>query len=63
MHEFDKCNFCATRVKGEGYYFCIHPFCKNHSDYSLDVNKILNKADERNISIADVLALMREVNG
>ena len=60
MHEFDKCNFCSSRVVGEGYSFCSHPFCEDRSDYALDVNKIFNKADELNISITDLFNLIRE---
>lgn len=58
MHEFDKCNFCTSRNDG----ICNDPFCHYHSDYSVDVNKILYKADELNISVTDVLNLIRECN-
>jgi hypothetical protein len=62
MHEFDKCNFCGSSVKDDENDRCKHPYCFAHSDFSLDVNKILNKADKLNISVTDVLNLMREVN-
>lgn len=62
MHEFDRCNFCATYVEGDGDVFCIHPYCVCHSDYSLDISKVLKKADEMNLTVTDVLNLMREAN-
>lgn len=58
MHEFDKCNFCISRNDG----ICRDEFCSYRSDYSADVTKILNKADELNISVTDVLNLIRECN-
>lgn len=59
MHEFDKCNFCSSYSNGS----CSDIFCHGHSDYILDVAKILRKAIVMNISVTDVLNLMREVNG
>lgn len=59
MHEFDKCNFCSSQFEGS----CSDIYCHGHSDYSIDVGKVLSKADEMNISVTDVLNLMREVNG
>ena len=35
-------------------------FCKKHSYYRIDVNKILKKAGDLNISVTDVLNLIRE---
>lgn len=61
MHEFDKCRFCAQYRGNAGG--CVDAYCNgNHSSYVLDVNKILNKADELNISVTDVLNLIRECN-
>ena len=61
MHEFDKCHFCASYNLTEGW--CDNIWCdrKTHTDYILDVNKILNKAKEMGASISDVIALMNEV--
>lgn len=57
MHEFDKCRFCESILPTEG---CSDIYCKNHSDYCIDVYKILAKADELHISVTDVLNLIRE---
>lgn len=61
MHEFDKCHFCAQYDPAEDW--CRDIFCdrKTHSDYILDVKKILKKADDMRVNIADVIALMNEV--
>ena len=58
MHEFDKCNFCTSWQEG----CCYDMYCKDHSDYVLDVNKIFAKADERGVSVTDILNLIRECN-
>lgn len=58
MHEFDKCNFCTSWQEG----CCYDHYCKDHSDYILDVSKVLDKADEMGISVTDVLNLIRECN-
>ena len=61
MNEFDKCNFCESY--GEIYKnVCRNPFCRNHSSYLVDINKILKKADELKISVTDVLNLIKECN-
>ena len=61
MNEFDKCNFCESY--GEIYEnVCHNPFCRNHSGYQIDVNKVLKKADELKISVTDVLNLIKECN-
>lgn len=60
MHEFDKCHFCISYDPTDDW--CRDPLCDNHAHYVLDVNKILKKADERNISVTDVLNLIRECN-
>lgn len=62
MHEFDKCHFCAQYDAAEDW--CEDIFCEKprHTSYILDVNKVLAKANELNISVTDVLNLMRECN-
>ena len=60
MHEFDKCHFCISYDPSDDW--CRDPICDNHTHYILDVNKILKKADERGISVTDVLNLIREYN-
>ena len=61
MHEFDKCKFCASYNETEDW--CNDIFCdrKTHCDYILDVNKIIKKAREMQVSIADIIALINEV--
>jgi hypothetical protein len=62
MHEFDKCHFCTAYDPVSDS--CIDIYCEKskRTSYILDVNKILAKADEHNITVTDVLNLMREVN-
>ena len=60
MHDFDKCRFCTGYNVSEDW--CDDALCVDHSDYCLDVTKILNKADELNVSITDILNLIRECN-
>lgn len=61
MNEFDKCRFCESYGEIDKDQ-CYEGFCMKHSCYRLDVNKILKKADELNISVTDVLNLIRECN-
>ena len=61
MKEFDKCNFCESY--GEIYENeCTNPCCWCHSGYRVDANKVLKKAEELEISVTDVLNLIRECN-
>lgn len=61
MNEFDKRNFCESYV--EIYEnVCRNPFCRYHSSYRVNVNKVLKKADELKISVTDVLNLIHECN-
>ena len=61
MKEFDKCYFCESY--GEIYEnVCHNPFCRNHSSYLVDINKVLKKADELKISVTDVLNLIKACN-
>ena len=59
MDEFDKCKFCLSYDSGYG---CDDDICRDHCHYRIDVKKIIDKADERNISVTDVLNLIRECN-
>lgn len=61
MDEFNKCKFCCSYDSYEG---CEDPVCNssNHICYRMDVQKIIAKADERGISVTDVLNLIYEVN-
>ena len=60
-NEFDKCNFCESY--GEIYENeCTNPCCWCHSSYRVDANKVLKKAEELEISVTDVLNLIRECN-
>lgn len=61
MNDFDKCNFCSSMTE-DGCKDANANFCYGHGHYRLDVNKILNKADELKISVTDVLNLIRECN-
>lgn len=59
MHEFDRCKFCETSdVNGK----CADIYCVGYCDYIMDVKKIINKADEMGVTIADIIALIKECN-
>ena len=60
MHEFNKCRFCTSY--DDCTHVCRDVYCEQltRSDYILDVNAIFAKADERGISVTDVLNLIRE---
>ena len=58
-NEFDKCNFCESYGEIREDHCDVY-FCKKHSYYRIDVNKILKKAGDLNISVTDVLNLIRE---
>ena len=58
MHEFDRCRFCDSFVDGD----CIDIYCEGHSDYVMDVKKIIAKADEMGVRISDIVALIKESN-
>ena len=62
MHEFDKCHFCASYDPTDDW--CSDFFCDraSHSDYILDVRKVLKKAEDMGITVTDVLNLIRECN-
>lgn len=62
MHEFDKCHFCAKYDATDDW--CDDAYCERqrHTDYILDVNKVLAKADELSISVTDVMNLIWECN-
>ena len=57
MNEFDKCRFCQSYDEEKG---CADITCWSRYHYRLDVDKIINKAKERGISVTDVLNLIRE---
>lgn len=66
MHEFDKCCFCqyynprSARLDKCSYYSATH-YCLDRGAFILDVSKVIDKAKLYNISVTDVLNLMREV--
>lgn len=61
MNEFDKCNFCESY--GEIYENeCTNPCCWCYSSYRVDANKVLKKAEELEISVTDVINLIKECN-
>lgn len=53
-NEFDKCYFCRCYDEFED---CEYG-CDNKAGFEPDHDKIINKAKEKNISVADVIALM-----
>lgn len=66
MHEFDKCRFCyyhnpkSALIDKCTYYSTTH-YCLNRGAFILDTCKVIDKAKQYEISVTDVLNLMREV--
>lgn len=62
IHEFDKCHFCSNydpnRKDKCGYQY----MCDKQIGFYLDVSKLIEKAKFYDISVADVLSIMNEVN-
>ena len=54
MREYDKCNFCKWYDIYEG---CEQP-CSNKDCFEANTNKIIAKANEDGITVADVIALI-----
>lgn len=52
--EFRKCNFCSYYDEYEGCEWG----CNNYEDFKPDNNRIITKAKEKGISVADVIALI-----
>lgn len=54
-NEFDKCYFCKSYDEYEGCEWG----CTNKEGFSPDHDRIIKKAKEKNISVQDVIALMK----
>lgn len=52
--EFRKCNFCSSYDEYEGCEWG----CNNHEAFRPDNDRIIAKAKEKGISVADVIALI-----
>lgn len=52
--EFRKCNFCSCYDEYEGCEWG----CNNHEGFRPDNDRIIAKAKEKGISVADVVALI-----
>ena len=55
MREYDKCYFCKNYDLYEG---CEVPYCYNKQYFEADERKIIEKAEESGMSVADIIALM-----
>ena len=53
-NEYDKCYFCKSYDEYEG---CAYG-CGNNTGFEPDHDRIIAKAKEKDISVADVIALM-----
>lgn len=54
MDEYCKCRFCKSYDEYEG----CECGCDNYEDYRPNKNKLIEKAKEAKISVADVIALV-----
>jgi hypothetical protein len=55
MAEYDKCNFCKWFSI---YVGCQNDYCYYKEDFEANTDKIIEKAREKGISVADVVALI-----
>ena len=53
-NEFRKCNFCSYYDEYEGCEWG----CNNHEGFKPDNDRIITKAKEKGISVADMIALI-----
>lgn len=53
-NEFRKCDFCSCYDEYEGCEWG----CNNHEDFKPNNDRIITKAKEKGISVADVIALI-----
>lgn len=54
-NEWDKCNFCKIYDTYEG---CDDLYCDNGSDFELSQDRVIEMAKQKDISCADVIALI-----
>ena len=61
LDEFDKCRFCKWYDDYEG---CTNVFCcpDDRNDFKMNVERVVEKAKEMNMSVTDVVTLMNQVN-
>lgn len=57
-NEFCKCYFCKAYDEYEG---CEYG-CNNHEGYNPNPDRLIIKAKEKSISVADVIALINTTN-
>ena len=55
MDEYDKCRFCCSYDEYDG---CTNWWCNNKDAFKPYKTRIIEKAKEKDISVADVIALM-----
>lgn len=55
LNEYSKCRFCRSYDEYEG---CTNWFCSNKDDYEVSKSRIIEKAKEEGISVADAIALI-----
>ena len=55
LDEYSKCRFCRSYDDYDG---CTEWFCSDKNYYRPDKNRIIAKAKEEGISVADVIALI-----
>lgn len=53
-NEYDKCYFCKSYDEYDGCEWG----CENKEEFKLNHDRIIKKAKEKGISVADVIALM-----
>ena len=56
LRQYDKCRFCKWYDCFDG---CTNWFCNNKDGYEVCIDRVISKAKEEGISVADVVALMK----
>ena len=59
LSEYNKCRFCSYYDNYEG---CTNWFCSNKDGYKANQHRIIDKANEEGLSVADVIALIETDN-
>lgn len=58
MSEWNKCNFC----RWQSDWGC-EAICENHDEYEPVIDRLIEKAHEKGISVQDVIALINYAEG
>lgn len=55
VDEYDKCRFCTSWDNYDGNWDC---WCNNKDGFKMDKQRLIEKAQETGLSVADIIALV-----